>query len=355
MKTGSCVFAALLVVLGSPKAAATQDIASPVEVGGLLRAGVSTGAGARGEPDGFRLFDARTTLKGRIGLVFDYEVTTRFDPTEDNFELFDAQLTLPVSPALGLTFGLFRPSFGEEALQSRGALTFLERSQATTALAPGRQLGLNLGGTAAEGRLTYGAGVFNGNGRTFRNDGDNYMYAASVRYNSIGDIAFYDDFVFQAGASIGRSTDTSAQLGAGIVTGRPEAARRVTTAFGGSRTFWGADFLTTYRSWSLGAEYLRTDFTLDPGRAIEQAREAEAYGGFVELTYRAWGAVEAVVRYDGFHPVIGASRTFYVLGFNVYPGYYAKLGVEYAIARDDSPAGATLADGGFAFVAQVNF
>ena len=79
-------------------------------------------------------------------------------------------------------------------------------------------------------------------------------------FNSIGTISFYDDFVVQAGTSLGYSSDTSAPLGPGIVTGGPADVPRMTSDFVGERTFWSADLQVTYRGWALTGEYLRADW-----------------------------------------------------------------------------------------------
>ena len=44
-----------------------------------------------------------------------------------------------------------------------------------------------------------------------------------------------------------------------------------------------------------------------------------------------------------------------VFGLNMYPDSYAKLGLQYASALDDSPHAPTLSDGQFIFLAQVDF
>ncbi|WP_419164880.1 porin [Candidatus Palauibacter sp.] len=344
-----------LVALGCalPVGAAAQE-APPVDIGGLLRVGVLTHADSTDGPDGFRLWEARLKVSGKIGIVFDYYFQTRYDPEDDAFEIHDAIATLPLMPEFELSLGLLRPSFGFEATQHRAELTFLDRSQASTAIGPGRQVGLQGAGSAFDGRLTYGAGIFNGNGRAVVNDDDDYMFTSRVQFNSIGTISFYDDFVVQAGASLGYSSDTAAPLGRGIVTGDPSDAPRITSDFAGERVFWSADFQATYRGWGLTGEYLRADYELAPGPG-EGAADTEAYGGYVQLGYRAWGALEGVVRYDAFQPALGADREFMVFGMNVYPGYYARFGLQYATALGGSPDAATLADGRFSFLAQVAF
>ena len=327
----------------------------PVEVGGLLRVGARAEPESTGSSDGFEVFDARLKVRGMIGIVFEYYLETHYDGVDDAFELFDARLTLPLIPEFEVTLGMFRAPFGYEALLDPGELTYLERSQASTAIAPGRQIGMQAGGEAMDGRLTYAGGMFNGNGRTLENDGDDYMFTGRVQFNSIGTIAFYDDLVVQVGASLGYSSDTSVELGPGIVTGDPAAVPKLTTAFAGDRLLWGADLRATYRDLALTAEYLRANYDLDSSIGGGEPTETTAFGGYVELGYRAYGLLEGVVRYDGFSPALGDNRDFMVFGVNVYPGYYAKFGLQYAVGINDSPDSATLADGQFLFVAQVDF
>jgi phosphate-selective porin len=341
--------------LSMPTDLLAQTGGPPIEVGGLLRTGFRAEPADAADPDGFDVFDARIRVKGDVGIVFDYFLQAELDSDEGVGRLLDARARVPILPEFAISFGLFKPPFSLEALQSKRDLTFIERSQSVTAIAPGRQVGLEVGGEAMDSRLSYGVGVFNGNGRRLENDGDDFMYTARVQFNSIGSIAFYEDFVVQVGVSVGHSDDTSAGLGAGTVTGDPALQPELTSAFAGERTFWGADARLEYRGWSLTGEYVRADYDVAPAGGVGEAAEAEAYGGYVEAGYRAFGAIEGVARYDGFHPAAGENRDFLVLGVNLYPGHYAKFGVQYGIALHDSPNGPTLAGNQFIFLAQVDF
>jgi len=352
----TCARTFVVLGLAMPAGMAAQE-ASPIEVGGLLRAGARAHSDSTLGGQGFRLFESRLKVEGAVGLVFDYKFVVRYDAGRDAYRIHDAVVTMPVIPELELSIGMFKPYFGYEATVSRSDITFVERSQAATALRPDRQIGVQAGGQALDGRFTYGAGLYNGNGRSVTNDGDNYMFAGRVQYNSIGTVAFYEDLVVQAGASLGYSEDTSAPLGKGIITGDRSAAPGITSDFAGSRLYWGADLQISYGAgrWTLTGEYLRADFDLDAPLTGNGPAETEAYGGYVQFGYRPWGLFEGVVRYDGFRPALGADRKFIVFGFNVYPDGYARFGVQYASALDDSPHAPTLSDGQFLFLAQVDF
>jgi len=345
---------AIALALALPAAAAAQE-SRPVEIGGLLRAGARAHSDSGIGAQGFQLFESRLKVSGSVGLVFDYKFVTRYDASRDAFQIHDAVLTMPLMPEFQIKFGMFKPSFSHEADVSRADITFVDRSQAVTAIKPGRQIGVEAGGEALEGRLSYGAGLYNGNGRRVTNDGDNYMFTGRVQFNSIGTIAFYDEFVAQAGLSLGYSTDTSASLGMGIVTGDRSAAPRITSDFAGERLLLGADMELSYRGLTLSGEYLRADFDLDASLGGAGPSETEAYGGYAQFGYRPWGLIEGVVRYDGFRPALGADREFMVFGVNMYPDGYARFGVQYATALGDSPNAPTVSDGQFMFLAQVDF
>jgi phosphate-selective porin len=349
-----------LALLALPIAAIPQEGAaqSDLEVRGLLRAGVRVEPDSSARSDGFDVFDARLGLSGKIGIIFDYFVQVEYDEGDDEFKLLDARAGLPIRPEADIGLGLFRPAFGLEALTDKGQLTFLERSQATEAIAPGRQVGVGLSGEAADARLTYGVGVFNGNGRRLENDGGDYMFAGRVQYNTIGPVPFYEDFVLQAGASAAYSEDTAAELGAGFEGTAPGVDPiGLGDAFAGDRFLWEVDVHASYRGWSLTAEYLRGEYDAELGPETSESEVSlDAYGGYVEAGYLFWGgAIEAVARYDGFSPAVGENRDFVLFGINIFPGQYAKFGLQYAMELHDSPPSPFLDGGQFLLVAQVDF
>lgn len=351
---GTLALLTLPMVVIPQEAAAQSDL----EVHGLLRAGVRVEADSSDRSDGFEVFDVRLGLSGKIGIIFDYFVQVEYDDVDDEFELLDARAVLPIRPEAEIALGLFRPAFGSEALTDKGQLTFLERSQASEAIAPGRQVGVQLGGEAADARLTYGVGVFNGNGSELENDGSDYMFAGRVQYNTIGPVPFYEDFVLQAGASVAYSEDTAAELGRGFEGPAPGSQPiGFEEAFAGDRLLWEVDVHASYRGWSLTAEYLRGEYDAELGpEASESEVSLDAYGGYVEAGYLFWGGViEAVARYDGFSPAVGENRDFVLFGVNIFPGQYGKFGLQYAVELHDSQPSPFLDGGQFLLVAQIDF
>jgi hypothetical protein len=346
--------------VNSPTALVAQE-GAPVEIGGLLRTGFRSQPEETGASDGFEVFDAHVSLGGEIGLVFEYFVRGEFDTEDDVLRLLDARLDFPIIPEANVGFGLSRPYFGLEAMEDEGDFMFLRRAQASDAIAPGRQVGVTLFGEALDNRLTYGGGIYNGNGRTLDNDDGRYMFAARGQFNTIGPIEFYEDLVIQVGASIAYSDDDAAELGPGLVTPLPDAVPLFDPdSFAGERLLLGADFYASYRAFTFRGEYLRGEFDLeepDDGEGPDDGEldDLDAYGGYIEGSYSVWGALEAVLRYDGFSPAQGESRDFLAVGLNIYPGYYAKIGLQYAFALHDSPPAPTIAGNQFALVVQVDF
>lgn len=373
-----CALTLGALVLLSPPPATAQGDGPELKAGGLFRSGVRVERAELGRRDGFELFDVRGSLAGRVGIVFDYFLQAEFDQERDRVRLLDGYLEVAIRPEelLALRVGQFKAPFGREQLLSKGEILFVERAQASTALTPARQVGVQLGGRAAEGRLFYAAGVFNGAGRTLENDNDAFLYAARVALNSIGEIAFYDDLVFEVGVNVAFSRDTALEV-LPVVTPRAESTAPLErdegipglAPFTGDRFLWGLDARVSYRDWSLGAEYLRGAFDVDRdadpvplsgGGAVLPGEELTAEGVYVELSRRFLAAFEGVLRYDALRVADGAAgearRTrFLLFGLNVYPGFHTKVGFQYAAGLDGSGVGTGVADGQFLTNLQISF
>jgi phosphate-selective porin OprO/OprP len=348
-----------------------EDEGPTIEWGGLLRTGVQVGPADLGRDDGFRIHDARLRASGEIGIVFDYFVQGGFDDRTDELRLLDARLSLPIVPQLAAEIGQFKAPFGREALQGKGEITFVERSQVTQLVAPGRQVGLQLAGEALDDRLLYRGGVFNGTGRGLDNDGGGFLWAARARYAPLGTARFYDELKVELGASVAFSSDSAAPLAgmadrpAGELT--PRTPRLDLTSFRGDRFLWGVDLEAGYRGFFVRGEYLRGEF--DPETPAPPGADGDvvAEGAYVEGGYSFLGAIEGVVRWDALNGVLGSvdgvpvneepgeGSDFLVIGLNLFPGYETKIGLQYAVGLAGARRGPALADGEFALNAQVDF
>lgn len=109
--------------------------------------------------DTFVLRRVRPILEGTLWKIFDYRVMTDFGA--GTTVLQDAYLETRFSPRFKVRAGKFKPPVGIERLQSGTDILFVERAL-PTALVPNRDLGVQLSGDLAGGRVTYAAGVWNG-------------------------------------------------------------------------------------------------------------------------------------------------------------------------------------------------
>lgn len=101
----------------------------------------------------------RTTVQGTVARYFDFYVNPDFGA--GTTVLQDAYLDVHTTPRFRVRVGKFKTPFGLERLQSGAALLFVERAL-PTAIAPNRDLGVQIHGELLDGVLLYQAGVFNG-------------------------------------------------------------------------------------------------------------------------------------------------------------------------------------------------
>jgi len=338
----------LAILLGPAAPRAIAQELPELELDGLLRTGLRLESSRYEGVSGFDIYDARLGVSGKVGIVFDYAFRAEYQFEADAVRLLDVKLSVPLShEALRLDVGLVRSGFGREAMKPKDAIPFVERSQGSLALAPGRQVGATLRGVALEERLKYWGGLYNGEGATFGNDDRRFLFAGRVEYNSVGEVEFFEDFVYEIGLDVAMASDSANPVlpvsfpagdeeGSGV--GIPGY-----TEFTGNRFAWSADAGIRYRTWSFAAEYARAEY--DP-RGNEAEVTADAW--YLHGGYSLWGAFDLLARYDSFKPAVGLGtepeRTqFLAFGFMVNPGFNAKIGLQYSVGIDGSLVGVSQA------------
>jgi hypothetical protein len=323
-----------------------QEDQPELRLDGLLRTGLRLESRDAGGVKGFEIYDARLGLTGRVGIIFDYAVRAEYDFDDDKVRLLDASLSFPIrDELLRLDAGILKSSSGLEAMLDKGELQLVERAQAALALSPGRQLGFDLRGRAFEGRFRYWGGMFNGNGPAFENDDNSFLFAFRGEYNTVGDVEFFEDLVLQAGADVAFADDSALAVlpvatSAGAEESSPGGQLIRFAEFTGSRVIWGADLAFRYLNYSLLGEYTRADY--DPTASSSESLASEGY--YIEGGYTLWGALDFLARYDSFKPAAGLGivpkrNQFLIFGLNLYPGFHAKIGFQYAVGLDDTLLG----------------
>lgn len=146
--------------------------------------------------------------------------------------------------------GQYKVPFGRQELTSSGSQQFVDRSLLSNRFARGRDIGLQLWGTPAGGKLDWRVGIFNGNGRTVsRNDNDSYQTNARVTFQPFGDVKYSEsDF---------ESTDRplfaiAAQYESNE---RPIAAAGSTPAHSVDKEILGGDVVFKFKGLSIFGEY----------------------------------------------------------------------------------------------------
>jgi phosphate-selective porin OprO and OprP len=109
--------------------------------------------------DTFLIRRLRTYLRGRISQHFEFYINPDF--ALGTLTLQDAYVDTIFAPAFRLRIGKAKTPFGFERLQSASNLLFYERAL-PTAIAPNRDVGIQVLGDLAGGVISYLAGVGNG-------------------------------------------------------------------------------------------------------------------------------------------------------------------------------------------------
>jgi phosphate-selective porin len=171
--------------LSSQTPAAQAPTSRTVSVGGYLQAELD--AGARGDsrfPEGNRIFlrRGRLTVSGRAMPSVEFRIQGDFagglgSSSSVRAQLTDGYVEWTASPQAKVRVGQFKSPFGAEFMTSSTSLLTVERSLTTDRLTLNRQIGVQVAGDGLDGRVSYAAGLFNGNGRNVTvNDNDEFLY-----------------------------------------------------------------------------------------------------------------------------------------------------------------------------------
>jgi len=101
----------------------------------------------------------RPILQGTLDDIYDFKLMPDFGGGKTIVQ--DALISARFKPWLTLTVGKFKPPVGLERLQSAADNRFIERAMPTD-LVPNRDIGVQIGGDLAGGRVNYSVGLFNG-------------------------------------------------------------------------------------------------------------------------------------------------------------------------------------------------
>ena len=252
-----------------------------------LRLGVMMHADGRFAPgdDAERLTDTfairrlRTPFRGRFARRFEFFVNPDF--AGGSVVVQDAYLDTVFSPVLRVRFGKTKAPFGLERLQSVSNTLFFERAL-PTALTPNRDVGVQVLGEAAGGRVTYQAALTNGvadGGSGDVDAGDSKDLAGRILIRPFQTRAATDPL---RGLAAGFAVTTGKQSGAGALpTLRTASLQQVIFSYTGAaadgrRRRYSPQVSYVYKSFAGFGEYVRTEMPL----ASATAR--------ADVTHSAW-------------------------------------------------------------------
>jgi phosphate-selective porin OprO and OprP len=278
--------------LGTVKPAGKEPT---LTIGGLLQ--VQADFGDRGDTrfgtdnDRFYLRRARINATGKFLEEFDFRLEGEFAGTLANTSGLRAQLTDGFInwnryPEANIRIGQFKTPFGFEQLFSDPRLITIERSLVNDRLTLSRQLGMQVGGDLFEKRMSYAAGVFNGNGANNNfNDDDSFLSTARLS----GVLLQGKPLTWSLGGNVFSSEDTSV---AASDIGFPN------NVFAGERVGTGIDTQLLAGPFELWAEYLAVDW--EPSSGAEVGSE----GWYVQGSYFFIpNRLQAVLKAESFDPV----------------------------------------------------
>lgn len=205
-----------------------------------------------------------------------------------DFALVEARLTQRFSNAFSLRLGKYTTPFSSENFRSSRAIDTAERYVALNSLfglpATDVQFGAMALGNLAKNRLTYYAGVFNGNGRANDNFRDNNSSKEVQGKLVLRPWEGTSNVLAKASFGVGVDWDREppGQTLALTTLGGARVASLGASAIHGTRLGYSFDFFLPIRRLELRGEGLH--FTFDNGSNVD----ANLYGGFAQASFNVW-------------------------------------------------------------------
>jgi hypothetical protein len=172
--------------------------------------------------------------------------------------LEDIQLTWDISKkrTFEVSVGQFKVPLGRQEMTSSGRLQLVDRDIFSFEFTRGRDIGLQVGGALAKGKLEYLAGVFNGNAAArLGNDNSKFQYNARTVYQPWGNVGYSEgDFESKDKPLLALAAEFE----------HNNQAYTSNVSDNLKTVVFGGDVVFKYRGLSLFAEYLARDRTPQP-------------------------------------------------------------------------------------------
>ncbi len=270
-----------------------------VRLGGTAEAGDSKGS--------FRIRRAKTEISGWVWKKeLTYELQLSWAGPEPGAStqtpLEDLLLTWDVSKkgTLAVSFGQFKVPFGRQEMTSSARQQFCDRDLLSFEFTRGRDIGVELLGRVAAGKIEYAAGIFNGNPASrLGNDNGKYQYNARVVFQPWGRVGYAEGDFESKGhpllAVAAQFEHNDQRSGASILNPITEL----------QSVILGADLVFKYAGFSLFAEYFDRERTPASGPSFSSPGWHSQAGYFLKrhvleaaLRYARWDPSDAVADDD---------------------------------------------------------
>lgn len=264
--------------------------------------------------NGFSIANARLRLSGNLDGGFGYLLQSNLAALAVS-PILDAAVHYRVGEGATIRGGLFKAPFSREFLTPAASIDFVNRSLVVTALAPNRQVGVQLAGRPGRGLVGYAVGAFNGNRlRPGGNDNNALLYVARLGVWPRVATASRPDDALEVAVNGAHSRDSGADL--------PDIA----AAFNGTRTVLGADVRWRRGRWLVAGEMIGARLRFDSGGT------RHPWGWHATAGYLVTGKSQVLARWDALRPdSAGLAQDFVVLGYNLWPTRPTELQVNYLI------------------------
>jgi phosphate-selective porin OprO/OprP len=284
--------------------------AEAIQLAGLVQAQTETGdrGDSRFSDSNARAYlrRARVSLSGRFLEEFNVRAELELASSLANTTGFRAQLTDAYVnwnrfDSANVRVGQFKTPFGFEQLYADPRLYTAERTMASDRLAPGRQIGVQLGGEVYYERFNYSIGLFNGSGTNQNfNDNDKFMAAGRISVVPFSGRLLESQSRWSIGVNGYRTTDANIALPAEFGVDSTPASTAKDNLFAGSRRAVGYDTQLEIGPFELWGEYLRSTF--EPADRVPAVR-FRSDGWYAQASYFVIvDKLQLVERLESFDP-----------------------------------------------------
>ena len=317
----------LLLYLSFQDYAIAQIVVQPagkevsLKIGGLVQVQADIGDKGDGRfttaDDRIYLRRARLNAVGKFLEEFDFKLEVDASGSLGNNPTISSNLRVQLTDAYinwnkysraNIRGGQFKTAYGYEQIYLDPRLYTIERSLANDRLTLGRQIGVQANGDFLEKRLSYGTGIFNGNGfNTTANDNDSFLVLGRVT-----GVPFQrGNLSVNLGGNIFHSEDTDLAQQADL--GLPNLL------FTGTRLGEGVDSQFRFGPLEIWAEYLRVRFEPEESPTFE---DFVADGWYTQVSYMIIPQKLMLVgKYETFDPITrsgGNETDTWTAGANYY-------------------------------------